>query len=347
MIITIEGKNAPESARKLREAALRSGINCRSLRFDDGGIVLGLDKPLPSDDLLGLDVQQIVHSHRPYMLASSEHRQRSTVRVGDVAIGGPEPVLISGPCVVEDREQLIEAARAVKAAGASILRGGAFKPRTSPYSFQGVGELGLRMLADAREATGLPVVTEVLEPEQVERVAAYADMLQIGARNMANTPLLRRAGRASKPVLLKRGFSATIEEWLMSAEYIMSEGNPNVVLCERGIRGFDPAFRFNLDLNAVPLARQLTHLPIIVDPSHGTGIRSLVAPMAMAGIAAGANGLIIEAQPDPDAAACDAYQTISPDELQTIHTRMLAIASLLREPPVLHVMEREPVHLVA
>jgi 3-deoxy-7-phosphoheptulonate synthase len=326
---------------------LLAGIGCRSVRFDDGGIVLGLDSPLPPDDLTGAGGCQIIHSHRPYMLASSEHRQRSVVRVGDVAIGGDAPVLIAGPCVVEDRDQLIEAARAVKAAGASILRGGAFKPRTSPYSFQGLGELGLRMLADARDATGLSVVTEVLEPDQVETVAEYADMLQIGARNMANTPLLRRVGRTNKPVLLKRGFSATIEEWLMSAEYIMSEGNPNVVLCERGIRGFDPAVRFNLDLNAVPLARQLTHLPVIVDPSHGTGIRSLVAPMAMAGIAAGASGLIIEAQPDPDSAACDAYQTISPQELQTIHIRMLAIASMLAETPGLHVVDPEPAHMVA
>ncbi|CAN5731826.1 3-deoxy-7-phosphoheptulonate synthase [soil metagenome] len=347
MIITIEGNSSLESARKLQEAALLAGIGCRSIRFDDGGIVLGLDKPLPLDDLIGIKDHHVIHSHKPYMLASSEHRDRSMVRVGDVVIGGAEPVLISGPCVVEDREQLIEAARAVKAAGATILRGGAYKPRTSPYSFQGLGELGLRMLADAREATGLPVVTEVLEPEQVESVAAYADMLQVGARNMANTPLLRRVGRTNKPVLLKRGFSATIDEWLMSAEYIMSEGNPHVVLCERGIRGFDPAVRFNLDLNAVPLAQQLTHLPVIVDPSHGTGIRSLVAPMALAGIAAGANGLIIEAQPNPDAAACDAYQTISPEELSMIHTKMLAIASLLGEFAGLHVLETGPAHLVA
>jgi 3-deoxy-7-phosphoheptulonate synthase len=347
MIVTIEGHNAAEPARRVQEAALLAGIGCRSIRFDDGAIVLGLESPLPPDDLVDVAGCQIVHSHRPYMLASSEHRQRSTVRVGGTVIGGDQPVLIAGPCVVEDRDQLIKAARAVKAAGASILRGGAFKPRTSPYAFQGLGELGLRMLADAREATGLPVVTEVLEPEQVEAVAEYADMLQVGARNMANTPLLRRVGKTNKPVLLKRGFSATIDEWLMSAEYIMSEGNPNVVLCERGIRGFDPAVRFNLDLNAVPLARQLTHLPVIVDPSHGTGIRSLVAPMAMAAIAAGAQGLIIEAQPDPDSAACDAFQTISPDELQNIHARMLAISALLGESSGLHVVEVEPVHLVA
>ncbi len=347
MIITMDSNDAPLSSESLRMAAARAGIGSRLIRFDDGHTVLGFDKPLPFDDLVDLRDDQIIYAHRPYMLASSEHRQHSTVRVGAVVIGGAEPVLIAGPCVVEDRQQLIEAARAVKAAGASILRGGAYKPRTSPYSFQGLGELGLQLLADAREATGLPVVTEVLDPEQVETVAAYADMLQVGARNMANAPLLRRVGRTNKPVLLKRGFSATIDEWLMSAEYILSEGNPNVVLCERGIRGFDPAVRFNLDLNAVPLVRQLTHLPVIVDPSHGTGIRSLVAPMAMAGIAAGACGLIIEAQPDPDSAACDAYQTISADELSGIHSKMLAIAALVGENAGLHVLEPEPAHLVA
>jgi 3-deoxy-7-phosphoheptulonate synthase len=185
------------------------------------------------------------------------------------------------------------------------------------------------MLAEVRAETGMPVVTEVLEPEQVELVARYADMLQIGARNMANTPLLRRAGRTGKPILLKRGFSATIDEWLMSAEYVLSEGNPKVVLCERGIRGFDPAVRFNLDLNAVALARQLTHLPVIVDPSHGTGIRSLVGPMAVAGIAAGAHGLIIEALPEPDGAACDAFQTITTTELQAIYAQALAVSEVL------------------
>jgi 3-deoxy-7-phosphoheptulonate synthase len=198
------------------------------------------------------------------------------------------------------------------------LRGGAFKPRTSPYAFQGLGEEGLRHLAEAREETGLPVVTEAMEPNHVELVARYADMIQIGARNMANFPLLRRAGQAGKPVLLKRGFSATIEEWLMSAEYVLAHGNPDVVLCERGIRGFDPATRFTLDLTAVPLVKELSHLPIIVDPSHGTGRRTLVARMALAGLAAGADGLILEAHPDPESAMCDGSQTITPAELAAI-----------------------------
>jgi 3-deoxy-7-phosphoheptulonate synthase len=316
--------------------ALAIGLEPRVLRYDDGAVVIGLDGSLPLDDLPLDDSIRVYQPGKPYRLASREHRQQTVVRVGGVAVGGSAPVLMAGPCVVESTEQMIEAALAVQAAGATILRGGAYKPRTSPYSFQGLGVLGLEALAAAREVTGLPFVTEVLEPEQVETVASYADMLQIGARNMANTPLLRRAGRSGKPVLLKRGFSATIEEWLMSAEYILSEGNPNVILCERGIRGFDPAVRFNLDLNAVPLAKELTHLPVIVDPSHGTGIRSLVGSMALAGIAAGADGLIIEAQPQPDDAKCDAYQTISPEELASISLRCQAIAEIVRNPmPVL------------
>jgi 3-deoxy-7-phosphoheptulonate synthase len=265
------------------------------------------------------------------MLASSEHRARSVVRVGDGEIGGDEPVIMAGPCVVEGREALIEAAIAVKQAGANMLRGGAFKPRTSPYSFQGLGIAGLRYLQEAAQVTGLPVVTEVMEPDQVDVVAEYSDMLQIGARNMANFPLLRRVGRAGKPVLLKRGFSATVEEWLMSAEYVMSAGNQQVVLCERGIRGFDPALRFTLDLSAIPLARELTHLPVIMDPSHGTGKRSLVERMALAGLAAGADGVIVEVHPDPDAALCEGAQTITPEVLARIIRKGRAVVDLLSD----------------
>ncbi|HET8631009.1 MAG TPA: 3-deoxy-7-phosphoheptulonate synthase [Thermomicrobiales bacterium] len=255
----------------------------------------------------------------PYRLAARRDAgQRTVVRVGDVAIGNGTPVVIAGPCAVESREQTIAAARAARAGGALILRGGAFKPRTSPYSFQGLGEEGLEILAAAREATGLPVVTEVLEPEQVPLVAHYADMLQVGSRNMANFALLKRVGRADRPVLLKRGMSATVEEWLMAAEYILAEGNPNVVLCERGIRSFDPLLRFTLDLNAVPLTKELSHLPVIVDPSHGTGRRSLVRQMSLAAVAAGADGLIIEMHPDREAALCDGAQSITPEELADI-----------------------------
>jgi 3-deoxy-7-phosphoheptulonate synthase len=279
-------------------------------------------------------VASVAQATKPYMLTQRAARTNGTiVRVGDVEIGGADPVIMAGPCVVESAEGMIEAAQAVKAVGATMLRGGAFKPRTSPYSFQGLGEEGLKILAMARDLTGLPVVTEVMEPEQVELVAEYADMLQIGSRNMSNFPLLRRAAAAGKPILLKRGFSSTIEEWLMSAEYILAGGNDRVVLCERGIRGFDTATRFTLDLNAVPLARQLTHLPIVVDPSHGTGRRELVEPMALAGIASGAHGLILEVHPNPDAALCDAQQSIHPETLERIVINTHAIARVLNPAP--------------
>ena len=296
-----------------------------------GGTIVGVDGTL-SDDVLALPGIEGIHlTHKPYMMASREHRERSVIRVGDVEIGGARPVLMAGPCVVEGRAELLEAARAVKAAGADMLRGGAFKPRTSPYAFQGLGVEGLRLLAEAREATGMPVVTEVMEPDQVDIVSEYADMLQVGSRNMANFSLLRRVGASHRPVLLKRGFAATVEEWLMSAEYILAAGNPNVVLCERGVRGFDPVLRFTLDLNAVPLAKELTHLPILVDPSHGTGRRSLVEPMAMAGLAAGADGLIVEVHQTPDRAKCDANQTITPDVLARIQRKGLALHAALAD----------------
>jgi 3-deoxy-7-phosphoheptulonate synthase len=218
--------------------------------------------------------------------------------------------VIGGPCSVESKEQLLATAEAVRAAGGQILRGGAFKPRTSPYAFSGLGEEGLRLLALARSHTGLPVVTEVIEPGDVELVARYADMLQIGSRNMQNYPLLRAVGRTRKPILLKRGLAATIEEWLLAAEYILAEGNQAVVLCERGVRGIDNTLRNQLDLSAVPLLRELTHLPVIVDPSHATGRRSLIQPVSLAAIAAGAAGLIIEVHPDPDRALSDAAQTV-------------------------------------
>jgi 3-deoxy-7-phosphoheptulonate synthase len=300
------------------------------LPYDDGAVV-GVDGSLPAE-MLDLPGVTSSHSHhKPYMLASREHRAPSVVRVGGVPIGNGIPVVIAGPCVVESRDALIAAAHAVKSAGATLLRGGAFKPRTSPYAFQGLGKEGLRHLAAARDATGLPVVTEVLEPDQVDLVAEYADMLQVGARNMQNYPLLRRVGAANKPVLLKRGFSSTVEEWMMAAEYVLAHGNPNVVLCERGIRGFDSAFRFNLDLNVVPLVKELSHLPIIVDPSHGTGRRSLVGSMSLAALAAGADGLIIEVHPDPDRALCDGSQTITPAELARIHRRCRLLVKALAD----------------
>lgn len=229
---------------------------------------------------------------------------------GEVAIGGGRPFVVAGPCAVESRDGLLEAAAAVAAAGADALRAGAFKPRTSPHTFQGLGAAGLDLLAEARAATGLPVVTEVMEPGAVELVARCADVLQVGSRNMQNTPLLREVGRARKPVLLKRGFAATIEEWVLAAEYVLSEGNPHVILCERGVRTFEPYTRNTLDLGGAVAARMLTHLPVIADPSHGSGRSELVRPLARAALAAGLDGLIVEVHPRPAEAISDAVQTI-------------------------------------
>ncbi len=329
MLITIS-PGAPESTRSaLLLAAAERGLAAQAMANGRGGEVVAIAGVLPAllGDLPGIDSIQAVH--KPYMLASLEARASSVVDVGGVKIGGGAPVIMAGPCSIESRETLVDIARSVKAAGATMLRGGAFKPRSSPYSFQGLGVEGLRHLAAAREETGLPVVTEVMEPDQVEVVAAYADMLQVGSRNMANFPLLKRIGQCATPVLLKRGFSATLEELLMSAEYIMASGNPNVVLCERGIRGFDAAFRFNLDLNIVPAIREVSHLPVIVDPSHGTGRRSLVKRMAMAGLAAGADGLMVEVHPNPEQALSDGYQTITAVELAHIHRHGLALHEAL------------------
>jgi 3-deoxy-7-phosphoheptulonate synthase len=285
-------------------------------------------------------VERVVEVQTPYQLVSAAFQsESSSIRVGGsnggqaLMIGGDGtvPVVMAGPCAVESREQLLTTARAVKAAGAQILRGGAFKPRTSPYQFQGLGIEGLEMLAEAREETGLPVITEVMEPDMVETVASYADILQIGSRNMQNFPLLYAAGRNSRrcPVMLKRGISATIDEWLLAAEYVMAAGNPNVILCERGIRSFDTRTRNLLDLACVPLLHELTHLPVIVDPSHGTGRSELVPVMSRAGIAAGADGLILEVHPDPDSAMCDGRQSITPEQLRSVIAEMRLMNQLL------------------
>jgi 3-deoxy-7-phosphoheptulonate synthase len=256
-------------------------------------------------------IQEIVQITKPYKLASREWQTRDTViDLGGVKIGGEEVVMMAGPCSVEGVEMLMETARHVASRGAKILRGGAFKPRTSPYSFQGLGEDGLKMLARARDETGLKVITEVVTPGDVELVARYADILQIGTRNMQNYALLQEAGRGGHPVMLKRGMSSTIEEWLLAAEYLLSQGNRNVMLCERGIRTFETSTRFTLDINAVPLVRELSHLPVIVDPSQGTGRWSLVSPLSLAAVAAGANGLIVEVHPHPDDALSDGAQSL-------------------------------------
>ncbi|HEY8679529.1 MAG TPA: 3-deoxy-7-phosphoheptulonate synthase [Candidatus Dormibacteraeota bacterium] len=256
-------------------------------------------------------IQEIVQITKPYKLASREWQPKDTViDVGGVKIGGEQVVMMAGPCSVEGVEMLMETARHVASKGAKILRGGAFKPRTSPYSFQGLGEEGLKMLARARDETGLKVITEVVTPGDVDLVTRYADILQIGTRNMQNYALLQEAGKSGHPVMLKRGMSSTIEEWLLAAEYLLSQGNRNVMLCERGIRTFETSTRFTLDINAVPLVRELSHLPVIVDPSQGTGRWSLVSPLSLAAVAAGANGLIVEVHPHPDDALSDGAQSL-------------------------------------
>jgi 3-deoxy-7-phosphoheptulonate synthase len=248
------------------------------------------------------------------------------VNINGVEIGGNEVIVIAGPCAVESKEQLFETARTVKAGGARILRGGAFKPRSSPYNFQGMGEDGLKLLSAIRTESGLPVVTEVMDTRQVELVASYTDILQIGSRNMQNYPLLKEAGQCRKPILLKRGMMATIEEFLLAAEYILSQGNDQVILCERGIRTFETSTRNTLDLSAVPMLKRLTHLPVIIDPSHGTGIRWMVPAMAKAAVAVGADGLIIEVHYKPEAALCDGHQSQSLDEFTLMMNDLRKIA---------------------
>ncbi len=259
-------------------------------------------------------VREVIHVTKPYKLASIEMKpERTVVEVGGVEIGGRRPVIIEGPCSVESKEQLLEAADIVLDAGADMLRGGAFKPRTSPYDFQGLGLEGLKILVKAREKTGLPIVSEAIDIESFHLVERYVDIIQIGARNMQNFELLRKAGRSQRPILLKRGMSATLLELLLAAEYIMSEGNYNVILCERGIKTFSDASRYTLDLSSIPELRTLTHLPVIVDPSHAAGKRHIVLPLARASLAAGSDGLIMEMHPRPEEALCDAAQAIPPD----------------------------------
>jgi 3-deoxy-7-phosphoheptulonate synthase len=273
-------------------------------------------------------VLEVIPVSHPYKLVSREfHPEDSIVSIGGVPVGGTRIVVMAGPCAVESMEQTLTIARIVAKAGAQLLRGGAYKPRTSPYSFQGLGEEGLRILAEAREATGLPVVTEALDTETVDLVARYADALQIGARNMQNFELLKKAGRAGKPVLLKRGMSATLEEFLLAAEYVMAEGNPNVVLCERGVRTFSDFTRNTLDLSVVPAVERISHLPILVDPSHGTGRRDKVIPMSRASIAAGADGLAVEVHHRPEEALSDGPQALTPALFETLMAQLRPIAA--------------------
>jgi 3-deoxy-7-phosphoheptulonate synthase len=302
------------------------------LSRDSGQTIIGLQgqgQPIDPFHLGQMPgVEDTMAITQKFKLASRAFRREDTTfKIGSVTVGGSQLAVIAGPCSVESREQLLETAHAVKAAGATFLRGGAYKPRSSPYSFQGMGEEGLKLLAEARDLTGLPVVTEVMSPTKVALVAVYADVLQIGARNMQNFDLLNAVGEAHKPVLLKRGMSATIEDLLMAAEYILAHGNERVMLCERGIRTFDNKFTRNtFDINAIPLLKELTHLPIIADPSHAIGVRRHVQPMALAGVAAGADGLVIETHPNPDKAVSDGDQSLTLPQFTELMNRVQAMA---------------------
>ncbi|HTP15759.1 MAG TPA: 3-deoxy-7-phosphoheptulonate synthase [Streptosporangiaceae bacterium] len=273
-------------------------------------------------------VIDVVRISVPYKLVSREHHpSRSVIRVGGVAIGPDTVTIVAGPCTVETPAQTVAAARMAQAAGAAMLRGGAFKPRTSPYAFQGLGETGLKILAEVRAETGLPVVTEVIDPASIDLVCSYADMLQVGTRSMQNFALLQAVGSAGKPVLLKRGMNATIEEWLMAAEYIAQRGNLDIVLCERGIRTFETATRNTLDISAVPVAQRLSHLPVIVDPSHSGGRRDLVLPLSRAAIAVGADGIIVDVHPQPDRALCDGDQALTDEEVRELASMAAALSA--------------------
>lgn len=283
-----------------------------------------------AEDMPGVD--KVMPILQPYKLASRETRDGDTViKVGDVEIGGPKCIVMAGPCAVESEEQLMATATAVKKAGASMLRGGAFKPRTSPYSFQGLGEEGLKILARAREETGLPVVTEVMDASDVKLIESYADVLQVGARNVQNFALLKAVGLAKKPILLKRGMMTTLDELLMSAEYVMASGNDNVMLCERGIRTFETSMRNTLDISAVPVLKEKTHLPVIVDPSHAIGQWRFVLPLAKAAVAVGADGLMIEVHPDPRNALSDGPQSLKPEKFHKLMDEIESIANIVRK----------------
>ena len=294
--------------------------------------VVGDDRPRdPTAYEVLSGVERVMRVLHPFKLAGRDfHPENTAFRLNGMTVGGHELVVIAGPCAVESREQILETAEVVKAAGAKILRGGAFKPRTSPYSFQGLGEYGLKLLAEARQATGLLIATEVVSTRDVPLVAEYADILQIGARNMQNYALLHAVGEARRPVLLKRGLMSTIEELLMAAEYILSHGNNRVMLCERGIRTFEKYTRNTLDINAVPALKQLSHLPVIVDPSHGTGKWDLVHPVSMAAIAAGADGLIIEVHPHPEDALSDGAQSLRPENFARLMDDLRQLAPVVR-----------------
>ena len=332
MLIVMRHGAAEEEIRRVAATIEEMGYQARPMPGRQRTTVglVGNDGRVDGSRLAALPgVQEIIHVTKPYKQVSREWKAERTVisLSGGLTVGGDEVVVMAGPCSVESEQQILQAARSVREAGATVLRAGAYKPRSSPYSFQGLGRPGLKMLARAREETGLLIVTEAMDAEEMDFVSEVADIIQLGARNMQNYSLLKRAGRSGKPILLKRGLSATIQELLLSAEYILAEGNPNVILCERGVRGFDPATRNIFDLSAIPVVHGLSHLPIIADPSHGTGHRDMVTPMARAAVAAGADGLLIEVHPSPDRALSDGAQSLYPEQFD----RMMKEARLIAE----------------
>jgi len=336
MIAVMQPSATSEDVEHVVEVLRLHGLKAQISEGEQRTVIGVIGTNFPDDLLETLEVlpgvDRVTRITRPYKLASRDFRPMDTVvDAGGQLIGGRDFVIMAGPCSVESREQLIRTAKSVAASGATLLRGGAFKPRTSPYAFQGLGEDGLNLLEEGRKHTGLPIITEVMEPAQVDRVAETADVLQIGTRNMQNFPLLKEVGRSGKPCMLKRGLSATIEEWLMAAEYIMHAGNPNVILCERGIRTFETATRNTLDLSAIPVVKRLSHLPVIADPSHGTGHRYLVQPMALAAAAAGADGIIVEVHPEPDTALSDGPQSLTLEGFEQLtHTLEAVLAAVGR-----------------
>jgi 3-deoxy-7-phosphoheptulonate synthase len=331
MIVVMETVATQAQVQDVIQRVEEFGFGTRIIVGTERSIVGILGSPLPDSLQEALQllpgVEQVVRISKRYKLVSREfHPVDSIVQVREVAIGGPEVVVIAGPCSVESEQQILETAHAVKAAGASMLRGGAYKPRTSPYEFRGLGELGLQYLVRARDETGLPIVTEVLSADEVDLVASHADVLQIGARNTQNFLLLEAVGKTNKPVLLKRGLSTQIEEWLLAAEYVMAQGNQDVILCERGIRTFETITRNTLDLTAVPVVKRLSHLPIIIDPSHGTGKWYLVPSMMLAAVAAGADGLILEVHPNPDHALSDGPQSLNLENFAATMPKVARVA---------------------
>jgi 3-deoxy-7-phosphoheptulonate synthase len=336
MLIVMHHSATDEQVQAVMDAVAAMGLTAEpipgSLRTAIG--VLGNQGYVDDTTIRELPgVREVIHVSKPYKLVSRDfHPEASIVEAGVVKFGDNQPpVIIAGPCSVESEEQMLAAARLVKEHGAHMLRGGAYKPRTGPHSFQGLGLEGLKYLRQAGDAEGLPVITEVMRIEQLENICRYSDVLQIGARNMQNFDLLKEAGKTGHPILLKRGMSATIEEFLSAAEYILSEGNPNVILCERGIRTFEKTTRNTLDLSVVPLIREMSHLPIVVDPSHATGRRSLVGPMAKAAIVVGAHGIMVEVHPDPDKALCDGAQSLDGDGFGELVAELNRLIHLLEE----------------